>query len=171
MTGLVGTALAIKRSLDRVLGTMMLLLLGSIIVLILLQISARYLPFVRIQWTEELSRYLFVYLTFIGSALLINQKGHIVVDVLIERLPRMLRLATYVLVQVAVLAFLYLFVSGILTLATGSMDTRSSSMTWFSMGYLYWGVWLGGVLMVVYTCLELWVGVLRLTGRRIEGEP
>jgi TRAP-type C4-dicarboxylate transport system permease small subunit len=170
MTGLLGTALAIKRSLDRVLGTMMLLLLGSIIVLILLQISARYLPFVRIQWTEELSRYLFVYLTFIGSALLINQKGHIVVDVLIDRLPRMLRLATYVLVQVAVLAFLYLFVSGILTLAVGSMETRSASMTWFSMGYLYWGVWLGGALMVVYTCLELWVGVLRLTGRRSEGE-
>lgn len=168
MNGLWRAACRLKRSMDRVLGAVMLLLLGSIIALVLLQISARYLPFVRIQWSEEMSRYLFVYLTFIGSALLIAERGHIVVDVMIDRLPRKLRLGVYVLVQLAVLAFLYLFVSGILTLALGSMDTRASSMTWFSMGYLYWGVWLGGVLMVVYTCLELGAGVLRLSGR--DGE-
>ena len=170
MNDLLRAACRLKRSMDRILGAVMLLLLASIIALVLLQILLRYLPFIRVQWTEEMSRYLFVYLTFIGSALLINEKGHIVVDVVVDRLPGRLRLGVYVVVQLAVLAFLYLFVSGILTLALGSMDTRAASMTWFSMGYLYWGVWLGGVLMVVYTCLELGAGVLRLAGRGSEAQ-
>jgi TRAP-type C4-dicarboxylate transport system permease small subunit len=168
MTHLVRAARPLKRGLDQILGAVMLLLLGSIIALVLLQISARFLPFIRIQWTEEMSRYLFVYLTFIGAALLIKEKGHIVVDVLVDRLPSRLRLAVYLVVQATVLGFLYLFVSGVLTLAVGSMGTRASSMTWFSMGYLYWGVWLGGVLMIFYSCLELGGGTLRLLGRRNE---
>jgi TRAP-type C4-dicarboxylate transport system permease small subunit len=170
MTRLLHAARQVKRGMDRTLEAVMLLLLGSIIVLVLLQISLRYVSFIRIQWTEEMSRYLFVYLTFVGSALLIKEKGHIVVDVLVDRLPSRARLLVYLVVQVAVLAFLYLFVSGILTLALGSMGTRAPSMTWFSMGYLYWGVWLGGVLMVVYSCIELGAGTLRLLGRGSEAQ-
>ena len=171
MTILNGTVRAIrlaKRGLDLLLGAVMLVTLTGIIALVLVQIIQRYVPFVVVQWTEEMSRYLFVYLTFIGSALLIKEKGHIVVDVAVEQLPRRLQLVVYVLVQVAVLAFLYIFVSGVLILASTTMETRSSSMPWFTMGYLYWGVWAGGILMFLYTCIEIGKGVVRLIRRGSE---
>ncbi|MBA2442097.1 MAG: TRAP transporter small permease [Rubrobacter sp.] len=158
----------LKRGLDRTLDGLMILLLAGIVVLVLLQISQRYFSLFPTPWTEEMSRYLFVYLTFFGSALLIKEKGHIIVDVVVDNLPRRLRLMVFVLVQLLLLAFLYLFVGGIFELTLTSSNTVASSMTWFSMSWLYGGVWLGGVLMFVYTLIELVKGVMELLGRREE---
>lgn len=160
----------IKTGLDRVLDVLMILLLGGIVFLVLLQISQRYFSLFPTPWTEEMSRYLFVYLTFLGSALLIKEKGHITVDLIVERLPRKLRLVVFVLVQLLMLAFLYLFAGGILELTRDSVNTRASSMTWFSMSYLYAGVWLGGVLMFVYALIEVIKGVIRLVWPGSFGE-
>lgn len=160
----------LKKGLDRTLDGLMILLLVGIVALVLLQISQRYFSLFPTPWTEEMSRYLFVYLTFFGSALLIKEKGHIVVDVLIESLPRRLRLVVFVLVQLLVLAFLYLFVGGIFELTLTARNTVAASMTWFSMSWLYGGVWLGGVLMFLYTLIEAIKGVMRLLGRWEEEE-
>jgi TRAP-type transport system small permease protein len=152
----------IKAGVDRALDGLMIVLLSGIVVLVLLQISQRYFSLFPTPWTEEMSRYLFVYLTFFGSALLLKEKGHIAVDVIVERLPRRLRLGVYVLVQLIMLLFLYVFVGGILELTQASVNTRASSMTWFSMSYLYGGVWLGGI--------EAAKGVVRLVRPGSFGE-
>lgn len=162
-------ARSVKRGLDRVLDTLMILLLVGIVSLVLLQISQRYFSLFPTPWTEEMSRYLFVYLTFFGSAYLIKEKGHIAVDVVMEQLPRKLQLAVYVLVQAVIFLFLYVFIGGILDLTIGSANTVASSMTWFSMSYLFGGVWIAGMLMLVYTFIEVVKGVMRLLGRG-EGE-
>lgn len=168
MNGVTHGVRVAKGALDKALGALMMLLLAGIVVLVLVQIGQRFVPGFSIRWTEEMSRYLYVYLTFLGSALLIKEKGHIVVDVVVERLPSRLRAAVYLLVQLTVLAVLYIFVSGVLVLVGSTMDTRSSSMPWFYMGYLYAGVWAGGILMVLYTVIETGKGLLRLLGRGDE---
>jgi TRAP-type transport system small permease protein len=166
----VGFLVRAKGWLDRALDALMILLLVGIVCLVLLQIFQRYFSLFPTPWTEEMSRFLFVYLTFFGGALLIKEKGHITVDVLVERLPRRLRLAVYVLVQVLLLLFLYVFVGGILELALGSAGVRASSMTWFSMSYLYGGVWLGGILMFVYALVEAAKGAVRIVRPGSFGE-
>jgi TRAP-type transport system small permease protein len=152
----------LKGGLDRTLDALMILLLSAIVVLVLLQIFQRYFALFPTPWTEEMSRFLFVYLTFLGSALLLKEKGHITVDVVVEHLPRRLQLGVYVLVQLLLLLFLWIFTGGMLELTLGSVDVRAASMTWFSMAYLYGGVWLGGVLMFVYALIEMGKGLVRL---------
>lgn len=147
----------------------MLLLLAGIVLLVLVQIFQRYLP-VSAPWTEEMSRYLFVYLTFLGSALLIKEKGHIVVDLLVDRLPRRIGLAVFVAVQLLVLLFLYVFTGGALEMTLASTRTTASSMTWFNMAYLYGMVWIGGLLMALYALIEVVKGGMRLVGREPAGE-
>ena len=159
----------LKRGLDRSLDILMIVLVVAITVLVLLQIIQRYVPIISIPWTEEMSRYLFVYLTFIGSSLLIKEKGHIVVDVLMERVPRRPRFVVYVLVELVVLAFLYIFISGMQQLTLASTEAVAASMQWFRLSYLYAGVWLGGILMFLYTTIELAKGIRRIA-RPSEGE-
>ena len=159
----------LKRGLDRSLDILMIVLVVAITVLVLLQIIQRYVPIISIPWTEEMSRYLFVYLTFIGSSLLIKEKGHIVVDVLMERVPRRPRFVVYVLVELVVLAFLYIFISGMQQLTLASTEVVAASMQWFRLSYLYAGVWLGGLLMFLYTTIELVNGIRRVA-RPDEGE-
>lgn len=161
----------LKRGLDRTLDILMIALVLAIAVLVLLQIIQRYVAVFSIPWTEEMSRYLFVYLTFIGSALLIKEKGHIVVDVLMERVPRRPRFVVYVLVELTMLAFLYIFISGMQQLTLASTEAVAASMQWFRLSYLYAGVWLGGLLMFLYTTIEIAKGVRRIARPHEEDVP
>lgn len=158
----------LKRGLDQVLDMLMIALVVAITVLVLLQITQRYVEIFSIPWTEEMSRYLFVYLTFIGSALLIKEKGHIVVDVLMERVPRRPRFVVYVLVELIMLAFLYIFISGMQQLTLASTEAVAASMQWFRLYYLYAGVWVGGLLMFLYTTIEIVKGIQRIARPNTE---
>ncbi|WP_153393763.1 TRAP transporter small permease [Ornithinicoccus halotolerans] len=166
-----GTVRALKRGLDRAIDVVMIALLAGIVLLVLLQIAQRLLPIPTMLWTSELSRYLFVYLTFIGSALLVKEKGHIAVDLLMERLPARVRAVVLVLVDLVVLAFLYVFISGIQELTLSNTGTVAATMPWFNQSYLYAGVWLGALLMFLYVTLQLVEGVrtgLGFAGARTE---
>ena len=163
-----GILRSVKRGLDRFLDTAMMALLVGIVSLVLLQISQRYFSLFPTPWTEEMSRYLFVYLTFVGSAYLIKEKGHITVDVIVERLPRKVRLGVLVVVYLLLMLFLYIFVGGILELTLSSVGIRASTMSWFSMSYLSGGVWLGGVLIFVYALIEFLKSLRLLFSRREE---
>ncbi len=164
-----GILKSLKRGLDFFLDTAMIVLLVGIVSLVLLQIFQRYFSLFPTPWTEEMSRYLFVYLTFIGSAYLIKEKGHITVDVIVERLPRKVQLGVLSLVYLVLMLFLYVFVGGILELTLASVGVRASTMSWFSMSYLYGGVWLGGVLIFLYALIEFLKSVSLLFSRREEG--
>lgn len=48
---------------------------------IFIEVICRYLLFISTAWSEELARYLFVWLTYIGSAYAFNQGSHIEIDV------------------------------------------------------------------------------------------
>ena len=57
--------------------------------IVLLQVVARLTPGVKNpNWTEELSRYVMIYIAFIGASNGIRQWDNVGVDFLIERLPR-----------------------------------------------------------------------------------
>ena len=50
-------------------------------------------------WSEELSRYLFVFVTYVGAISAMRVNGHLGVDTLISRVPRPLQMVMYVVSQ------------------------------------------------------------------------
>ena len=64
--------------------TFLMLILLSVISY---QVFARYVLNNPPSWSEELARFLIVWVTMLGSAVLINKEGHISVDFLVDRLP------------------------------------------------------------------------------------
>lgn len=58
-----------------------------IVLLIFTQVLFRYLLSNSLNWTEELAKYLFVWMTFIGSASAFKDHIHIGVDFFVELLP------------------------------------------------------------------------------------
>lgn len=63
------------------------LLFGVIVCIMFTQVVFRYIFNNSLSWSEELIRFLFVWLTFLGGALAINNKTHIAVEFFIELLP------------------------------------------------------------------------------------
>jgi TRAP-type transport system small permease protein len=56
-------------------------------------------------WTDELARYLMVWLALLGWVVAARRRAHIRITVLVERLPRRLRVPAEVATQLAVLVF------------------------------------------------------------------
>lgn len=85
-------------------------LFGATLVVITAQIVWRYVFNDSLTWTEELARYLFVWITFVGAALAIRDGTHIRVALVIDRLPARVRRWLDVAQLVLVVFFLCLLV-------------------------------------------------------------
>lgn len=73
----------------RLLKVALTLMMALLLVPVTLQVSSRYTPFVpTYYWTEEISRFAFVWIILLGSIIAIRDKTHFVVDVLPRVSPR-----------------------------------------------------------------------------------
>ena len=58
-------------------------LLGVLLLLVVYQICARWVSFIpRALWTEEMSRFLLVWVIFLGAAIGVRERSHFVLEIL-----------------------------------------------------------------------------------------
>jgi len=86
----------------------LLILLASICIVMLTQVFSRYLFNAPLTWPEELSRYLFIWVVFLGAAIAFRHKAHLGMDFVTAKLPEKLREFTEKVVELIILAFLIL---------------------------------------------------------------
>jgi len=85
-------------------------LFAGLVVTAFYQVVSRYALGRTPAWTEEAARYLAIWVVLLTSALAIELRGHITVDLLLVRLPRTLRLITTLVGWVGILLFLLVFI-------------------------------------------------------------
>lgn len=88
------------------------LCLAGMVVLVFGNVALRYLFNSGISVSEELSRWLFVWLTYLGAALALREHGHLGVDTLVAKLPRAGKKLCFVVAQALMLAISWLMLSG-----------------------------------------------------------
>ena len=96
------------RALDMLSG----LCLAIMVVLVFGTVVLRYTANSGITVSEELSRWLFVWLTFMGAVVALREHGHLGTDVLVSRLPAAGKKVCLVLAQVAMLYVSWLLLKG-----------------------------------------------------------
>ncbi|WP_088104866.1 TRAP transporter small permease [Halalkalibacter urbisdiaboli] len=79
-----------KKLLERTLETATIITFTALIIVVVIQIISRYLPYSFV-WTEELSRFLFLFSISFGAPLALKDKEFINVDLLLNFLPRRVR--------------------------------------------------------------------------------
>lgn len=70
----------LKRLDENLEKSLMVCLLGAMCVLIFLQILFRYLLNMPLAWTEEISRYCYVWLIYLGASYAVKKRRHLKVD-------------------------------------------------------------------------------------------
>ena len=75
-----------KKIKNSVSDNILFILMALIIVIMFGQVLFRYIFNQSLSWSEELAKFIFVWLTFIGAAICIKDRLHIGVEFLIERL-------------------------------------------------------------------------------------
>lgn len=78
----------ITKGLEHLLNIIMASALAIMVVLVFGNVVLRYFFNSGITWSEEMSRYLFVWLTFLGAIGAYQNKEHLGVDMVVKRLPR-----------------------------------------------------------------------------------
>lgn len=146
--------------LQRIASIIVSTLMGAITIVIFAQVFGRYVLFYSLPWSEELARYMMVWISALGSAVALRRGAHVGLDILVQRLPGRVRTA----VEVVALLFA-LALTGVLAwfgfkLANFNMMQHSAAMR-LPMGYPYAAVPTAGLLMVLI--------VLEKIGERIGG--
>ena len=128
------------RALDMLSG----LCLAIMVVLVFGNVVLRYTMNSGITVSEELSRWLFVWLTFMGAVVALREHGHLGTDVLVSRLPAVGKKVCLVLAQVVMLYVSWLLLKGSWAQMVINADTEAP-VTGASVGIFYAsGVLMGG---------------------------
>ncbi|MFC7320038.1 TRAP transporter small permease [Halobacillus campisalis] len=76
--------------ISKLLKTLTILTFSALVIIVLIQIIARYTP-ISIVWTEELSRFLFVYSIAFGAPVAMERREYVRVDLLLDLVPNKIR--------------------------------------------------------------------------------
>jgi TRAP-type C4-dicarboxylate transport system permease small subunit len=77
----------------------------SMVVVLFLQVFARYVLRLPLSWSEELARIILIWSVFLGANLAFRAGTHMRIDVLPKKLPKSLRLVSNLIVKITVTAF------------------------------------------------------------------
>ena len=121
-------------------------------IIVIMQVFSRFTPGVKgLTWSEELSRYVMIYVAFIGASNGIRQWNNIGVDIVFNRLPSVLRFIVDVLIHLTILVFWCLVVYwGSIYFPKVGGRQYSASMG-FPLLYAQLSVIIGGILSIVQT--------------------
>ena len=134
----------VLRGYTRVLDALSGLCLAVMVVLVFGNVVLRYTMNSGITVSEELSRWLFVWLTFMGAVVALREHGHLGTDALVSRLPAVGKKACLVLAQLAMLYVSWLLLSGSWVQMLINWETEAP-VTGASVGIFYAsGVLMGG---------------------------
>jgi TRAP-type transport system small permease protein len=142
------------------------LFLAIMVVLVFGNVVLRYAFNSGITVSEEISRWLFVWLTFLGAIVALREHGHLGVDSLVRRLPLKAKKACFIVSQLLMLLVTWLLLIGSWeqTAINWSVTAPASGL---SVGWFY-GV---GVLFAISTGAILIADLVRaLTGSLSEDE-
>jgi len=141
------------------------LVFGLLMLNILVSIAARYLnlPITNIDWVEETSRFLFIWLSFLGAALATDQMVHIRIDFFALFLRPRVRLALEIVVYLMMVSFAAVMTYQGLLVTLRASDQSPVLLLPMSLAYLALPV--SGVAIVLFT-LRILGG---LTARFLRG--
>ena len=144
----------------RVLDAVMVVLLALMVLLVFGNVVLRYAFDSGITVSEEVSRWLFVWMTFLGAIVAIKEHGHLGTDMLVGRLGVTGKKACLVIGHLAMLYVCWLLFQGSLAQARINWDVEAP-VTGASMSIFYGS----GVFFAVFAGLLL----LRETWRALSG--
>lgn len=122
--------------ISRLLSLLMVIALGVMVVLVFTNVVMRYAFNSGITMSEELSRWLFVWMTFMGAFVGLKEHAHLGTDTVVARLPIWGKKLCLGVGHALMLFICWLLFQGALEQTKINWDTTSAVME-VSMGYFY----------------------------------
>ena len=155
-----------KAFVDRLLEGLLVVIFGVLVVDVLWQVFTRYVMQDPSSFTDELARYLLIWLGLVGASYAFSKRAHLAIDLFVnsrsERGKQIVQLA----IEVCVLLFalLVMVVGGMqLVIMTLSLGQTSAALN-LPLGYVYLSLPLSGLLIVFYAGIYITERLQELRG-------
>lgn len=157
--------IAARRAVDRILEVSLILIMSVNVLNVLWQVFTRFVLKDPSSFTEELARYLLIWLGILGAGYVSGKKLHLAIAVVLEGRRGRIRRLMEAGIQVFILlfAFLVMVVGGIRLVAISFALNQVSAALRIQLGYVYLVLPVSGLLIMFYALVEL-VKVLRSSG-------
>jgi len=139
--------------IDKALSTLLIALMGLMVMVVTWQVVTRFLLPTPSSYTEELARYLLIWIGVLGSSYALRTSAHLGIDILSTKLKGKQKDALTLLIYSLVILFatLILVIGGIkLVMLTFTLEQTSAALG-IKMGYIYSVLPLSGLLMIYYS--------------------
>lgn len=147
--------LKLKSLFSTLLAWVSVILFAVLVCVTLWQVFSRQVLNDPATWSEELSRLLFVWLAFSGSALLFAERGHIAVEFLARRFPPGIQRGFSVFAQVIVVFFAVVAMVWGGILASSIAWEQSMTALPFTLGWVYLIIPITGVFIAFFALVDL----------------
>lgn len=132
----------------RILKYLIILVVGIIAVIMMCAVFWRYVLDNSLPWSEEISKYLMVWLAFLGAPVALRQANHINIDILMKSFPPRGEQFFHLIINLVIITTMgIVLIKGIQFAQLGARQVASSIQ--ISMVYMYIAVPVGSAL----TCL------------------
>lgn len=129
-------------------------LMITMTIIVLLQVFCRFILNNALSWPEEISRYIMIWICFLGSGIACKYKAHIGVDFIIKRIHKKLQPSIRISTNICILVFLAFCIWKGLYMTQFTINQLSPASQ-ISMAWPYSSVPVGSFFMMVHIFVSL----------------
>lgn len=146
-----------KRTLDKILGTFLVGLMAVMVIAVLWQVFSRYVMQAPSSVTEELARYLLIWIGVLGAAYASGQQEHLSINILGPKLDETKRIRLRIFINLLIIFFsIVVLIVGGGNLVYVNYDLgQSSAALEIPLYIVYLVLPLSGILVMVYKINEI----------------
>lgn len=165
---IVATLETVRRAIDRILAVLCVTIFAALVIVVTWQVFSRQVLGAPATWTEESARYVFVVLALLGSALVFSERGHIAVEVLVNKFSMPVQKVVALAVQASIVFFaVYVMIFGGYNVAMTAWNQNISTMP-VSVGQVYLILPVVGVLITFFALCHI-AGMVAGTEKPVPG--
>lgn len=146
-----------KKILDKLLGGALVFLMGLIVLAVLWQVFSRYVLQNPSSVTEEIARYLLIWIGLLGAAYASGQQEHLSINILPPKLNPENRIKLMIFINILIIAFCFTVLiigGGNLVLMNIELGQNSAALH-LPLSVVYTVIPISGVLIIIYKLNEI----------------
>ena len=147
----------LKENITKMLNLIVIIVVAFLVLDIVLGVFSRHIMQQQVKWTEELARFLLIWVVLLGGAVAFGTKGHLGVDYFVDKFHPEAKKTVEVVVHLIVLFFaisIFIYGGSEVVKDAMQMEQTTPALGWM-MGYVYLALPISGCFMVLYTIENL----------------
>lgn len=147
------TLIKIKKNVDAILKWVLVFIMAAITINVLWQVFSRFILQDPSSYTEELARYMLIWVGILGASYVAGQKMHLAIDLLSTKLTDIKKSYLEIFIQgsIFLFSFFVMVIGGIKLVDITLTSNQISAALQIPLGYVYTVLPISGIIMMFYS--------------------